>query len=801
MGNLLQDIQYSLHMAIKKPGFTLIVVFVLALGIGANTAMFSVINAVLLRPLPYKDSGQLMALWEQSKQMEEMSVAYPNFLDWQQQNRVFDHMAAFKSDNFNYTEGGGDPERKRGKQVSADFFTVLGVNPIHGRGFSPDDDKPGANPAVIISHAFWQNRLSSNPSLIGQPLKLNGKNYTLTGVLPADFEFNGETDIFVPLGLNADKMMDRGSHPGIYVVGRLKQGLTIEQARASMANVTSNLGQQYPESNAGNSAVVISLYEDTVGNIRTPFLILLGAVALVLLIACANVANLLLARSATRQKEMAIRGAVGATRSRLVRQLLTESVLLSLAGGLLGLLIAVWGIKMLMTLTPPDIPRTKEVGLDFWVLGFTLLVSLVTGIIFGLAPALQASKVNINESLKEGGRSATAGSGTRRVSNMLVIGEIAISLMLLISAGLMIKSFLQLRAISPGFDAGNLLTMQIALPPSKYPDKPQQIRFVEQLSARVATVPGVKAVGMSNGLPLGRGSENPYLAEGQPAMSVEQQPIAVEFGVSPDYFSAMNIPILKGRAFTDRDTENAPKVAIIDESLARKAFPNQDPIGKRLTPVGDIPHEIVGLVPDVKHYGLEKKQKEQFYLSYLQHGNPNLYLLVRTTGGDPMSIVGLVRSQVSSLDKDQPVYDIKSMEERLSLTMAKPRFNALLLGIFAAVALILSVVGIYGVISYSVNQRIHEIGLRIALGAQRFHIFKMVVGQGLLLALIGIAAGIAGALLFGRVMASLLFGVITTDVTIFACVSLLLAAVAFIACYLPARKATRVDPMVALRNE
>jgi putative ABC transport system permease protein len=800
MRNILQDIQFSLHMALKKPGFTLIVVFVLALGIGANTAMFSVINAVLLRPLPYKDSGQLMALWEQSKQMEEMSVAYPNFLDWKQQNSIFEQIAAFKSDNFNYTEGDGDPERKRGKQVSADFFTVLGVNPIYGRGFSPDEDKPGANPAVIVSHAFWQNRLSANPQAVGQPLKLGGTNYTLTGVLPADFEFNGETDIFVPLGLNADKMMDRGSHPGIYVVGRLKPGLTIEQARASMANVTANLGQQYPETNGGNSAVVISLYEDTVGNIRTPFLILLGAVALVLLIACANVANLLLARSATRQKEMAIRGAVGATRGRLVQQLLTESVLLSLIGGILGLLIAVWGIKVLMTLTPPDIPRTKEVGLDFWVLGFTLLVSLVTGIIFGLAPSLQASKVNINESLKEGGRSATSGSGTRRVSNMLVIGEIAISLMLLISAGLMIKSFLQLRAISPGFDAQHLLTMQIALPPSKYPDKPEQIRFVEQLTARIATVPGVKAVGMSNGLPLGRGSENPYLAEGQPALSVDQQPIAVEFGVSPDYFRAMNIPILKGRAFTDRDTQNSPKVVIIDESMARKAFPNQDPIGKRLTPVGDIPHEIVGLVPDVKHYGLEKKQKEQFYLSYLQHGNPNLYLLVRT-GADPTSLVGLVRSQVSSLDKDQPVYDIKSMEERLSLTMAKPRFNALLLGIFAAVALILSVVGIYGVISYSVNQRIHEIGLRLALGAQRFHIFKMVVGQGLLLALIGIAVGIAGALAFGRVMASLLFGVITTDLTIFAGVSLLLAVVAFIACYLPARKATRVDPMVALRNE
>ncbi len=799
METLLQDIKYGIRMARKRPGFTLIVVLVLALGIGANTAMFSVINAIIFRPLRYKDSGQLMALWERSKQMDEMSVAYPNFLDWQAQNRVFDQMAAFKSDNFNYTDG-GDPERLRGKQVSADFFALLGVNPILGRSFSSEDDKPGAPPTVIVSNAFWKNRLSANSAVIGQPLKLNGKDFTLIGVLPADFEFNGVTDIFVPIGLNADKMMDRGSHPGIYVVGHLKQGLTIENAITGMANVTSSLSEQYPATNAGNSAVVVSLYEDTVGNIRTPFLILLGAVALVLLIACANVANLLLARSTTRQKEIAIRSAMGALRIRLIRQLLTESILLSLAGGIGGLLIAVFGIRILMTLVPPDIPRTKEVGLDLGVLGFTLLMSLITGVIFGLAPALQASKVNLNEALKEGGRSANAGSSTRSISKVLVIGEIAISLMLLVSAGLMIKSFLQLRAINPGFDAHNLLTMQIALPPAKYPDEAHQIQFVDQLSARIAGIPGVKAVGIANGMPLGRGSETPYLVEGQPPLPPEQQPIAVEFGVTPGYFSAMGIPILKGRAFTENDTMNTPPVIIIDQEMARKAFPNQDPIGKRFIPLAGAPHEIVGVVANVKHYGVEKKQKEQFYLCYKQHGNPSLYLLVRTET-NPMSLAGLVRSEVSNVDKSQPVYDIKSMDERVSMTMAKPRFNALLLGIFAAVALILSVVGVYGVISYSVNQRIHEIGLRLALGAQRSHIFKMVVGQGLLLAVIGIAIGIAGAMVFGRVLASLLFGVVPTDLTIFAAVSLLLALVAFMACYLPARKATKVDPMIALRNE
>jgi len=799
MESLLQDLKYSIRMALKRPGFTLIIILVLALGIGANTAMFSVINAIVLRPLPYKDSGQLMALWEQSKQMEEMSVAYPNFLDWQAQNTAFDQMAAFKSDNFNYTEG-GDPERKRGKQVSADFLPLLGVNPILGRGFSHEDDQPGASPAVIVSHAFWQNRLSGSSAVIGKPLKLNGQDYTLIGVLPADFEFNGVTDIFVPLGLNAAKMMDRGSHPGIYVIGRLKRGVSMDQAKASMATITSNLSQQYPETNAGNSAVVVSLYEDTVGSIRTTFMVLLGAVALVLLIACANVANLLLARSATRMKEIAIRGAMGATRVRLVRQLITESVLLSLLGGFCGFLIAIWGVRTLMTLVPPDIPRTREVGLDLWVLGFTLLVSILTGVIFGLAPALQASKTNLSEALKEEGRGSTVGSGTRRITNILVVGEVAISLMLLISAGLMIKSFLQLRGINPGFDARNLLTMQIALSRTKYPEELQQIQWVEQLTARIAAIPGVKAVGIANGLPLGRGNETSYLVEGQLPLPPDQQPIAVEYGVTPDYFSALGIPVLKGRPFNERDTFTSQKVILIDEEMARKAFPNQDPIGKRLIPLGGPPHEIVGVAASVKHSGLEKKQKEQLYLSYTQHGNPSLYLLVRTVG-DPMSLVGLVRSQVTSYDKEQPVYDVKSMEERVSMTIAKPRFNALLLGIFAAVALTLSMVGIYGVISYSVNQRLHEIGLRLALGAQRFHIFKMVVGEGLLLTVIGIAVGIAGAVAFGRVMASLLFGVVTTDLTIFAGVSLLLALVAFMACYLPARKATKVDPMIALRNE
>jgi putative ABC transport system permease protein len=786
-------------MALREPGFTALIVLVLALGIGANTAMFSVVDAVLLRPLPYKDSDRLVALWEKSNKMEEVSVAYPNFLDWQEQNRVIEQMAAFKRDNFNYTPG-GDPERVPGSLVSADFFATLGVNPVFGRAFTRDDDRPGANPVVILSHGFWQRHFASNPSVVGQALKLNGKDYTVVGITPAGFEFNGENDVFVPLGLNADKMSDRGTHPGLYVVGRLKPGVTLEQAHSALDALAANLGQQYPETNGGTHIVLVSLYEDTVGDIRPAFLILLGAVALVLLIACANVANLLLARATSRHKEIAIRAALGASRFRVVRQLLTESVLLSVAGGLLGLLLAVWGVSVLMSLTPPNVPRMKEIGIDSWVLGFTFLVSIVTGVIFGLAPALQTTKIDLSESLKEGGRSATAGAGTRRMRNGLVVAEVAISLMLLIMAGLMIKSFMRLRSVSTGFDTKNVLTMRIALPAARYGEKPQQIQFAEQLLARVSALPGVQAASMSNGIPLGLGSETPYMAEGGAALSVMEQPVAVEFGVTSDYFRAMGIPLLKGRVFTERDNLNAPPVIIIDESLARKAFPGQDPIGKRLIPAGDKPHEIIGVVGDVKHYGPEKKTREQFYYSYLQEGSANLYLTVRTQS-DPLTMIGPVRNQVSSLDKDQPVYDIKTMEARLSQTMAKSSFNTLLLGIFAAVALILSVVGIYGVISYSVTQRTHELGLRLALGAQQSDILKLVIGQGFTLAVIGVVIGIAATLVFSRVMASLLFGVVASDPSIFALASLLLILVALLASYLPAHRAMRIDPIVALRNK
>ena len=799
MGNIRHAARFALRMALKSPGFTALVVLALALGIGANTAMFSVVNAVLLRPLPYKDSDRLVALWEKSNKMEEVSVAYPNFLDWKEQATVIEDAAAFKRDSFNYTPG-GDPERVPGSLVSADFFKALGVNPAVGRPFTADDDRPGATPVAVISHGFWQRRLGSSPAAIGQPLNLGGRNYTVVGVMPRGFEFNGENDVFVPLGLNADKMSDRGAHPGIYVVGRLQPGVTIEQARAAFEGVAANLGRQYPETNAGTHVVLVSLYEDTVGDIRPAFLILLGAVALVLLIACANVANLLLARATSRQKEIAIRAALGASRSHVVQQLLTESVMLSLAGGLLGLLFAVWGVGALMSLTPPSVPRTKDVGIDLWALGFTLVVSLVTGVIFGLAPALQSSKVDLSESLKEGGRSATAGAGARRMRNGLVVAEIAISLMLLIMAGLMIKSFFQLRSVSPGFDPQNVLTMRIALPAARYGEKPQQVQFADQLLARISPLPGVKAASLSNGLPLGAGSETPYAVDGQGALSLMEQPIAVEFGITPDYFKVMGIPLLKGRAFTERDNMNTPPVVIIDEALARKAFPNQDPLGKRLTAAGDAPAEIVGVVGDVRHYGPEKKTREQFYYSYMQYGSPSLYLTVRTQS-DPLSMVGAVRSQVSGLDKDQPVYDVRTMEARLAQTTAKSSFNTLLLGLFAGAALILSVVGIYGVISYSVTQRTHEMGLRLALGARPRDILKLVVGQGFVLALIGVAIGVAATIIFSRVMASLLFGVVASDPVIFAAASLLLVTVAVVASYLPARRAMRIDPMIALGNK
>ena len=804
-----QDIRYGFRMLFKKPGFTVVAVLALGLGIGANTAIFSVVNAVLLRPLPYAEPDRLVILWEKGA-TQDTSVSYPNFLDWRAQNQVFEQITAFRRDSFNLI-GAGEPERLAGRMVSASFFKTFGAHSLKGSDFPAEEDRVGGNKVVILGHGFWQRRFGGDESLIGKQLSLNNQSYAVIGITPADFRFGADTDVYVLLGQAEEKFyQSRGAHPGIYVVGRLKPGFNLEQGRADMDTIMARLGQQYPETNTDRRIHIESLYDNTVQDVRPALLILLGAVGFVLLIACANVANLLLARSAARQKEIAIRTALGAGRWRIVRQLLTESVLLSLVGGGLGLLLALWGTDALKSIVPGDIPRFKETGIDLSVLSFTMLVSLLTGIVFGLAPALQASRIDLNESLKEGERGST---GRRhRVRGALVIGEIAVALVLLIGAGLMVRSLWRLQSVHTGFDANNLLTMQLAY--TARPGEGQKGHaFFDQLEERIKSLPGVESVAFSNGLPFLGAAEESFWVEGRPKAGPRDEMMGVLYIVTPDYFRTLGIELKKGRLITAQDRAGSQPVTVIDESLAQKFFPNEDPIGKRLTDgeggADSPPFEIVGVVEHVKHYGLdgEVPVDAQFYYAFEQVPErffpivaSRMALLVRTSA-DPLSLVGAVRQQVLETDKDQPVYNARTMEQLISESIASRRFAMLLLTIFAGVALLLASVGIYGVMSYAVTQRTHEIGVRIALGATVSDILKLIVGQGMFLALVGVGLGLVAAFALTRVMASLLYGVSATDPVTFGGIALLLAIVACAACYIPARRATKVDPMVALRYE
>ncbi len=806
MNTLLHDFRYALRMMLKSPGFTAVAVMALALGIGANSAIFSVVNVTLLRPLPYEDPDRLVIMWEKAKMMDT-SVAYLNFVDWRDQNQVFEKIAASRRDSFNLT-GRDQPERLQGRMVSADFFSTFGIKPALGRDFLADEDRVGATPVVILDYGFWQRRFGGDPSILGNQLTLNNKNFTVIGITSQTFQYGSGADLFVPLGQWADQYQERGNHPGIYVVARLRPGVTEDEARAGMNAIQERLGQQYPQSNAERQIHLTSLYKDTVGDIQPMLLVLLGAVAFVLLIACANVANLLLARSAVRQKEIAIRTALGASRWRIIRQLLTESVLLGLIGGAFGLLIAMWGTDFLASSIPDDIPRLRQASIDYSVLGFTLLVSVVTGIVFGLVPALQASSLTLSESLKEGDRGST---GSRhRVRGALVIAEVALALVLLIGAGLMIESLLKLGDIRPGFDQKNLLTMQLSLSVGK-DDGKKVADFFDRLERNVQSLPGVESVSFSNGLPFAGASETSFLIEGRPAPEAGQANMAVFYLVSSDYFKTMDIPLLKGRYFSRQDNKDSPFVAIIDEDLAATYFPGEDPIGKQfVSKAPGIPNfEIVGVVKHVKHYGLDGEVPVQAQLYYAFEQIPdqflamvasNMNLTVRSSG-DLMSLAGAVREQVIATDSNQPVYDVKTMEQRLDESIATQRFSMFLMSIFAALALVLASVGIYGVMSYSVTQRTHEIGIRMALGAETRDIVKMVVGQGMTLAGTGVIVGLGAAFGLTRLMTTLLYGVSATDPLTFGSISLLLAIVALAACYIPARRATRVDPMIALRYE
>jgi putative ABC transport system permease protein len=812
MNTLWQDLRYAARMLLKKPGFAFIAVFTLALGIGANTAIFSVVNAVLLRPLPFQHPEQLFTLWERYPNHGQANPAAGNYLDWQAQNRVFAQMAIYDPfRKFNLTHE-DRPERIAGAAVSASLFALLGVGPAQGRAFLPEEEQPGRNQVVIVSHNLWRRRFAGDPNLVGKTITLDGKNRIVIGVMPEGFQFPGGSgtylrihtpppvDLWVPLALSDAQWRQRSSHY-LCVIARLKPGISTEHAQTEMNAIQHRLDQQYPSETFGLHVDMIPLMAQVVGAARPALLILWGAVALVLLIACVNVTNLLLSRATARKKEMAIRAALGASRLRVIRQLLTESLFLALAGGAIGVILASWGIDALSAIIPEEFPRREEIAIDHWALGFTLLVAALTSLIFGLIPALQSSRTDLTASLKDSGRSASEGRRSNHARSLLVMTETALALVLLVGAGLLIQSLLRLERVNPGFNPEHVLTMELSLSQVRYP-RAQRAAFVQRLVERVHALPGVSSVGASTHIPLAGGNSN-WAVDIEGRQSSPGIPNSAEYrAVTPEYFNALSIPLVKGRVFSDRDGPETPRVFVINETMARLFFPNEDPIGKRMRlGYSDDTGEIIGIVGDVKHTSLDAQVREEVYSPYYQ---PPFWLditLVARTTGDPMNLAGAVRNEVRAVDKDQSITRIRTMEAVIAGSVAQPRFRTLLLGLFGVMALLLAGIGIYGVISYAVTQRTHEIGIRIALGAQPRDMLRLVVRQGMALALAGLGIGLIGALALTRLMKDMLFVVRADDPATFALVMVLLAAVALLACYIPARRATKVDPMVALRCE
>ena len=818
MGILWQDLRYGLRMLLKRPGFTLIAVVTLALGIGANTAIFSVVNAVVLRPLAFKEPDRLVMIWETMPGNDRRWVAPGNFVDWQKQNHSFEQIAGFANTNLNLT-GTGEPEKLTGVAVSTNIFSTLGVEAALGRTFLPEDDTSAGGRVAVLSDGLWQRRFGADPNILGRAITLDDKSYTVVGVMPQGFRFPVQSEIWIPGGKgsavppslgaqfpDSDLAVERDIH--IYsVVGRLKPGVTLAQAQAEMTTIGGRLAEAYPNTNSGLGVNLIPLHQQIVGGISSILFILLGAVAFVLLIACTNVANLLLAHATQRERELAIRLALGAGRFRLIRQMLTESLLLSLTGGALGLLVAMWGVDLFVGLSPGDIPRLNEVGTDIRLLGFTLLISLLTGLGFGLLPALQATRLDPQYALKEGGTKATEGLRRRGARNLLVISELALAQVLLIGAGLLIMSFLRLQAVEPGFNPENLLTARLSLSVSKYKEQNKKIVFYDQVLERLRAVPGVRSAALVMNLPLsGSNMNRGFQVEGRPEPKPDEN-ITVDYQViSPGYFSTMQVPLVRGRAFTDADNEGAPRVAIVNDVMARKYFPGEDAIGKRIA-FGDAEKEdswrtIVGIAGDVRHESIDEPPFPGAYTPYRQDRESWSRMgLVLRAEADAGLLASVLRKEVMAVDPDQPVSNIQTMEQLMAASITRPRFVMLLLGLLSLIALVLAAVGIYGLMSYSIVERTHEIGIRMALGAQEADVLRMVVGQGLKLIAVGLFIGVAGAFLLTRLMSSLLYGVSAVDPLTFGAVSLLLTLVALLACYVPARRATRVDPMVALRYE
>ena len=806
MENLLSDARYAIRNLLRRPAFTIIAVVTLALGIGANTAIFSTVNALLLKPLPFPELGRVVAVWDKnpSRGVPHNEVTFANYLDLKNQNQTFEQLALYGWWSPNLT-GVEPPERLQGFLVTANLFDAIGVKPIMGRNFTAEENQPGKDAVAIITYGLWQRRFGADPEILNKTITVNTVARKVVGVMPENFNFPYGAEMYAPIAMTPELMKSRGSH-SYYIIGRLKPGTPIHSAQAEIDQIMARLEQQFPETNKGWGATAFPLVADTVRQYDTALWVMMGAVGFVLLIACANVANLMLARATGRQKEIALRTALGASRWRIIRQLLTESVIVALIGGALGVLVGFWSINAFRAANPADaekfIPGWYQLGINSRVLLFTLGLSVISGIVFGLAPAWQTSKPNLNDSLKEGSRH-TSGS-SHRLRSSLVVFEVALSLMLLVGAGLLTRSFLSLLRTNPGFNPDNVLTMSLVLPRLKYKEEPQRAAFYSGLVQRVKSQPGVESAAVVNFLPLGgSNSSDSYLVEGEPEPQPGQENEARYRVASPDYFRTMGISVIQGRAFTEQDKADAPPVVIVNETLARKHWPGQNPIGKRIRFYGPLDKapwiQVVGVIADVKH-DLTIPVTPEYYLPHAQDPWSGMVLVAKTSV-DPASLAGALRQQVWAIDKDQPVFDIHTMREVRSSSVALYSFSSVMLGIFAGVAMVLAAIGIYGVMAFAVTQRTQEIGIRMALGARTADVLKLVVKHGMKLALLGIVIGLAGSWALTRFIGKLLVGVQPTDLLTFSVVSFCLLVAAFIACYLPARRATKVDPLVALRYE
>ena len=806
MDTMLRDLRYALRTLLRQPGFSIAVALTLALGIGANTAIFSIVNGVLLRHLPYPDDGQLMTVWTRMSNGEHETASMPDYVDWKAQSSSFSRMTAYANSNDNLAAPGADPERVPSARVIADYFTTLGVTPAAGRWFVPDEFVFGSHRVVVLSHALWVRRFGANPGIVGQTITLNARPYTVVGVAPESARLPARAQLWAPFAVDPSSPPQSRRGDFLSVVARLKPGISQARAQSDMDAIGRRLAAAYPATNARVGVLVISLHDQLVGQIRPALLVFSGAVALVLLIACANVANLLLARATAREREMAVRAALGAGRSRLVRQMLTESLVLAVAGGLLGLALAWWGVQGLKAAAPPTLPRLDEVGLDPVALTFTAIAVVVTGFLFGIAPALRGSGYALQSTLVAGGRAGIGGGSGERLRAVLVVAQVALALVLLVGSGLLVRTFAQLQQVDLGFDPGHVLTAQVVLPGVKYDNDARMLAFFNSLRDRVTATPGVAVAGFTSDVPLAGGYS--YLSfdiVGKPAPQPGQSsPDAVSTVATAEYFSAMRIPLLSGRLFTPSDGPNAPRVVVVNKDLVQKAFGGRDPIGQRIT-FGNLSDStswltIVGVVGSTRLEGVGLESYPQAFTPLAQTPVPYVYVVARTTG-DPLALTGALRREVVALDPSLPISSIQSMDQRAASSVAQFRLNSIIVTLFAGVALVLASIGIYAVISYAVAQRTREIGIRMALGAASADVLRLVVRDGMTPAVIGVTLGAMGAFGITRLMRSLLYGVSATDPVVFGLVATALVLVALGACWVPARRAARVDPNVALRNE